>query len=213
MDSAIHSLTVSRIPAKTGIEFIRKHHYSHGCHNGPLCWGLFDGETLVGALAIATPCSENVRASVFGVEYKQHVTELHRLVVLDGYGKNTESYFISKVLRDLYKQRPDLWAVLSFADATEGHVGTIYQATNAIYTGRTQRAWFYLDGDRLRHPRQNGINISADDARKRGWSRVRREGKYRYLFLLPTAKTERRRVRRLVIMPSLPYPKKESLGE
>jgi len=27
----------------------------------------------------ATPCSEAVRASVFGKEYKDHVTELHRL--------------------------------------------------------------------------------------------------------------------------------------
>ena len=62
---------IKRIDCKTAKEYIRKHHYSHGCHNGPSpCYGLFDGEQLIGVLMFATPCSENVRSSVFGVDYK-----------------------------------------------------------------------------------------------------------------------------------------------
>jgi hypothetical protein len=201
---------VRKISSNEGKAFIIEHHYSHGCHNGPMCWGLFDGDKLVGVLAFATPCSENVRASVFGVEYKQHITELHRLVVLDEYGKNTESYFIARVLRDFKTLRSDIWAVLSYADSTEGHVGTIYRATNAMFTGSTTRKRFYIDGDnRLRHPRQNGVNISHEAAKLLGWKRVTREGKYRYLFFLPNNKPHKKWMKHHLRLPVLPYPKGE----
>lgn len=187
---------VQKIDSKTGKAFIIEHHYSHGVHNGPTCYGLFDKETiLIGVIAFATPCSENVRASLWGVENKSHVTELHRLVVLDNTPKNTESYFISRALKLFKSDCPRIWGVLSFADATEGHRGTIYQATNALYLGTSGRATFYLDETgRLRHPRQNGVNVSKTDAESRGWTPVKRDGKHRYLFLLPDSKSHRKRL-------------------
>ncbi|MEY2667630.1 MAG: Halovirus [Pseudomonadota bacterium] len=200
-------MRVERIPSRTGMAFVREHHYSHGIHNGPVCWGLLDGDDLVGVVAFATPCSENVRASVWGRENVARVTELHRLVVLDRYGTNTESWLIGRVLHQLHRDRPDIWGVLSFADATQGHVGTIYQATNAIYTGTSSRARFYLDADgRLRHPRQNGVNITLPMAAERGWRPVMREGKHRYLFIIAPP-VLRRRLRRELRLPALPYPK------
>ncbi len=75
---------VKRISTKEAKEYIHKNHYSHGSHNGPSpCYGLFDGDELIGAMMFATPCSENVRSSIFGEEYKDHATELHRLHILD----------------------------------------------------------------------------------------------------------------------------------
>lgn len=201
---------IRKIPSNEGKEFIKKHHYSHGCHNGPMCWGLFDGNNLIGVIAFATPCSENVRASVFGVDHKDSITELHRLVILDNTPKNTESWFISRALKELKLYKPKIKAVLSFADATEGHVGTIYQATNAIFAGTSGKAIFYLDENgRLRHPRQNGVNISKNEASRRGWTSVKRDGKYRYLFLIGN-KSENRWARKNLKLESLEYPKMES---
>lgn len=203
----MNDLRVERIPAAVGKAFIIQHHYSHGVHNGPMTWGLLDGEELVGVIAFATPSSEAVCASVFGPEGKRSVTELHRLVLLDRMPRNTESWFISRALAALKAERPQYRAVLSFADATQGHVGTIYQATNAIFTGRSGRATFYLDRDgRLRHPRQNGVNITPVEAAARGWRPTKREGKYRYLFLLG-GRAERRWLESQVRLPRLPYPK------
>lgn len=200
-------MRVERIRSKIGKVFVIEHHYSHGIHNGPMCWGMFDGERLVGVLAFATPCSENVRASVWGREHVNRVTELHRLVILDEYGRNSESWFIARALHQLHASRPDIWGVLSFADATQGHVGTIYQATNAIYTGTSARARFYLDASgRLRHPRQNGVNITPAMARERGWTPIMREGKHRYLFII-TGRNHRRVLERTMLLPRLPYPK------
>ncbi len=201
-------LQVKKIDSKIGKEFVKKHHYSHGIHNGPMCYGLLQGNALVGVLAFATPCSENVCASVFGVEMKRSVTELHRLVLLDEIPKNTESWFIARVLRLFKKERPNYNAVLSFADATQNHIGTIYQATNAIYTGMSGKAIFFVDeSGRLRHPRQNGINISLNEAITRGWKPTKREGKHRYLYLLPNDKKHKKLLQEKLLLPSLSYPK------
>lgn len=199
--------SVQQISGGQGKDFIRKHHYSRSCHNGPMCWGLFEQGSLIGVLAFATPNSENVRRSVFGPGRESEVTELHRLVVLDGTPTNTESWFIARAIEGLRVYRPQYRAVLSFADGTEGHVGTIYQASNALYLGTTGRARFFRDPEgRLRHPRQNGHNVTLDEAEERGWVPEMREAKHRYLFLIGSP-AQRRQARREVLLPVLPYPK------
>lgn len=203
---------VRRVPASIGKEFVREHHYSKGIHNGPMTWGMYRRLTdeLVGVIAFATPCSENVRASVFGPAFKHHVTELHRLVLLDHVEHNAESWFIARGLQGLKDERPNYWAVVSFADATQGHIGTIYQATNAIYYGASGKATFYRDADgRLRHPRQNGVNITTEAAAQRGWTPEKRDGKHRYCFLLPDSRRHRHQMQELLRLSRVPYPKPE----
>ncbi len=200
---------VEEIRCEVGKKFVRDHHYSHGSHNGPSgCYGLFDKDILIGVCLFATPCSENVRSSVFGKEYKQHVAELHRLVILDVTPRNTESWFVSRCLK-LYKQkRPHIWAVVSFADGTEGHAGTIYQALNFNYYGVSGKARFYRDVDgRLRHPRQNGVNISVAEATSRGWTIAKREGKHRYVIFLPDDKRHLRQLQQMCVLQYSQYPK------
>ena len=186
--------TVRKIDPAPAKEYIKKHHYSHGCHNGPFpCYGLFDKDTLIGVLMFATPCSENVRASIFGESNKDLVTELHRLHILDVTPKNTESWFISRCLKELKKDNPKIKGVLSFSDSTEGHDGIIYKATNAYRLGKTSTATFYTDKDgRLRHPRQSGVNITEEMAEELGWTPCQRESKNRYLWLLPKDKREKK---------------------
>ena len=200
---------VEKISGRQTIDFVKRHHYSRGCHNGPMGWGLFDADQLIGAIAFATPSSENVRASVFGPEYKNAVTELHRLVILDSTPTNTESWFIARSLKALHQSRPCLRGVLSFADSTEGHIGTIYQASNALYCGMTSATMFYRDETgRLRHPRQSGRNITMREAKERGWSAERRSAKYRYLFLIGSG-ADRKAFRQKLRLDILPYPKAE----
>lgn len=203
------SYNVKAIKSSIGKEFIKKHHYSHGCHNGPMCWGLFDDEKLIGVIAFATPGSENVRASLFGKEHVDRVTELHRLVILDETPKNTESWFISRSLKLLKERKKELWAVISFADSTEGHQGTIYQATNAIYAGMTTATRFYRDETgRLRHPRQNGHNVTLKEAEAKGWVAEKRQAKHRYVFFVGS-KSERKNALKNFKLTSQSYPRSE----
>jgi hypothetical protein len=188
--------SILKIPAKVAKEYIRQNHYSHGSHNGPSpCYGLYDQENLIGVLMFATPCSEAVRSSVFGCEYKDNVTELHRLHIMDVTPKNTESWFISRCLKLLKQDKSQIWSVLSFSDLTEGHEGTIYKATNAYRLGTTSRATFYRDQDgRLRHPRQCGVNITPVIAKELGWTIEVRDAKNRFMWLLPDCKAHKKKL-------------------
>lgn len=178
--------SVKRIQTRTARRYIIDNHYSCGCHNAPsACYGLFYNGELIGALVFAVSCSENVRASILGKGTEGGVTELHRLHILDGTPKNTESWFIARCIKSLKTDMPEIKVVISFADPMEGHVGMIYQATNALYYGTSGNTTFYIDRDgRLRHPRQSGKNITLADATKMGWTPTKRRGKYRYLWIL-----------------------------
>lgn len=191
---------VRRVPSKTAKDYLRKNHYSRSCHNGPSpCYGLFEGDRMIGCLAYATPCSENVRAWAQGPDKADETIELHRLFIEDTTPKNTETWFIAQTLRLLLQDRPQTRIVVSFSDTTEGHVGTIYAAANFVKTGHTGRARFYRDpSGSLRHPRQNGVNISPEEAKRRGWVPEMREAKARWHYPLGRSKSERRRLRKLL---------------
>lgn len=192
---------VRRVKARDAKEYIRANHYSKGCHNGPSpCYGLYEtgGQELIGVLMFATPCSENVRASVFGGEHKDAVVELHRLHIQDVTPKNTESWFIARCLRQLVIDRPQTRGVLSFSDLTEGHTGVIYRASNAYEIGATGKAKFYRDASgRLRHPRQNGVNVTEDMAAAFGWVPEYRQAKNRYLWIVAPSIGERKKFERI----------------
>lgn len=198
--------SVKRIESKVGKEFLREKHYTHSCHNGPMCWGLYDSGRLIGVCAFATPSSEAVRRSVFGPGREGEVTELHRLFIEDGTPTNTESWFIARALRGLKEYKPKYNAVISFSDSTEGHVGTIYQASNAWYCGKTGRARFWRDPEgRLRHPRQGGHNVTPEEAEEKGWTAEMRGAKNRYLFFLGTPRNKKFVKSRCLLTPQ-PYP-------
>lgn len=191
-------------------EFVLAHHYAGGISNTTTgAYGLFDERLrIIGVCAFATPCSENVRRSVFGPEHAGRVTELHRLVILDVTPKNAESFFIARALDLLKNQKPHLWSVVSFADQTFGHVGTIYQASNARYYGQSKPEWCFRDGDgRLRHRRQSGVNISREEGIRRGWTVLPSKPKHRYCLLLPDDRRHQRQLADWLLLPARPYPK------
>jgi len=93
-------------------------------------FGLFRGGRLVGVCSYGTPSSATLRAGVCGNEFKDSVIELNRLCLADNV-KNEASFLVSKSLSMLPKGK----IVVSFADISQGHIGTVYQAANFIYCG------------------------------------------------------------------------------
>ena len=201
---------IGTLPLRRARPFFREHHYSGGCGNAAMCWSLLHQPTgtILGVIAFQTPISENTRKSIFEVGsvesgiaswnqcpcnhieethgYREHVTELHRMAIIDEAPPNTATWFISRALDRLKEYKPKYWAVISMADSTEGHDGTVYQAASADYYGTSRARKCYVDEDgRLRNKRQCGVNISKAEAEGRGWETVQRETKHRYLFWLP----------------------------
>lgn len=128
--------------------FVCAHHYSGSLPATRLRYGLWDreDEQLVGACVLSVPVQERVLTKVFpGLEPYRQSLELGRFVLLDRVPANAESFFLARAFAQAAAD--GIRGVVSFSDPLPrrrsdgsvlmpGHVGTIYQAANALYVGR-----------------------------------------------------------------------------
>lgn len=137
--------TVGELAEPPARQFVRRHHYSRAWPAAALRYGLFEGVHLVGVAVLGVPMSPVVLTRPFPtlVPYRQSL-ELARLVLLDEVPCPAESWFVARVFR-LAADR-GIRGVVAFCDplprridaqlTMPGHVGTVYKALNARYTGR-----------------------------------------------------------------------------
>lgn len=184
---------VKQVESKDCMDFILHKHYAQRKPPISLAYGLFDGGKLIGVLTIGKPASNSLCEGLCGKEYKQYVYELNRLCVVEGLPKNTLSYFVSKVLKDLSDKKIIL---VSYADEGMGHHGYIYQATNWFYTGKTKERTdkYTPNGKHCRH-----YNEEFNHLRKF------RTSKYRYVYI--PNKRFKKEVLKFLNYDILPYPK------
>ena len=93
---------------------------------------------MVGCITYGFPIGRRVLGSIFKEDLEldtKNILELTRLFIHDGYGKNIESYVISKSFKWLKKNARDVKVLISYADPEQNHAGGIYQATNWLYQG------------------------------------------------------------------------------
>lgn len=153
--------------------FVEAHHYSASFPAARERVGLYRRGELVG-VAVASQPPNNLVLDRLPCDRAEGV-ELGRLVLLDDVPANGESWFIARAFELL--KREGYRGVISFSDPMPrrsvdgstvfpGHVGTVYQASNAVYTGagarRTQRL---LPDGRVFSDRA----ISKIRSRQRGW--------------------------------------------
>lgn len=177
-------------------------HYIGRLGSTSLAIGLRMGDRLAGVICFGTVPRNNASA-ICGPELSAEVLELTRLALYDWAPRNSESWLIGQAFARLTVSRPDISILISYADASVGHVGTIYQATNWIYTGKTTGDVFYQcdDGTRI-HPRTTGWNTTALPPGQ--WAPS--PAKHRYVqFIGPPSR--RRQRRKALLWPALPYPK------
>jgi hypothetical protein len=134
--------------------FVAQHHYSGTYPAARLAVGLFRRRELVGAAVFSVGMQDAAIPKWTGVDSHQGC-ELGRLVLLDDVAANGESWFLARAFRALRAEKPELEAVLSYADPVSrrdaagaivkpGHVGTIYQALGARYRGRASKRTDYF---------------------------------------------------------------------
>jgi len=124
------------------------HHYSASYPAASQRYGLFDlaAGKLAGAAVLSVPTQARVLTSVFpDLEPYAESLELGRFVLDDDVAANGESWFLGQVCRMAADRGTR--GLVSFSDLLPrhladgtvimpGHVGTMYQASNAVYTGR-----------------------------------------------------------------------------
>lgn len=189
-------------------EFCRRYHYT-GSGTGavyPWHYGLWHANTLLGVVAYNLP-PPGPRRFVFGPEHESHVWHMGRLALADVAPRNSESRLIGGSFKLIQAEHSRVWAVLTYADTAAGHIGYVYQATNAIYTGTGGDVASYVDRQgrcRTRHNYRG--TVTAAQAIAQGLTRVEGTLKHRYVYILGN-RTERRHRRGLLKLPVLPYPK------
>lgn len=168
------------ISYSNAMEMIVKYHYLHRKCPCSFSFGLFDGSEMVGCIIYGTPSSAPLRSGICGPDEKDNVIELTRLWIKDGTPKNTESYLIGNTMRKVDKE-----ILVSYAEIAAGHVGTVYQATNWIYTGLSaKRTNWTIDGVD-KHCQTLADKFTAKEIRAKygdDFHLVERGRKHRYVF-------------------------------
>ena len=168
--------------------------------------GVWEDGRFVGAVIYGVGANRHL-ASPFGLESTE-VCELVRVALAPG-RRHPTSQVVAISLKLLRRQSPGLKLVVSFADAGQGHVGTIYQAGGWLYLGTSEQSYLRIRG-RIVHPR------TVYDRYGRGgqsiaWLRrnvdpiaERVEMKPKHRYAMPLTKTLRRQLE----PQALPYPKR-----
>ena len=206
---ALQSLAVRPISHGAAKGLLVRNHYLHTMPGGTrLAFGVFLGHRLLGALALGVGAF-NSRRLVSGATHGDCIC-LTRLWLDDRLPKNGESRVLAVVLRSLARHTR-LKFVVTYADPTAGHRGTIYQAGGWVYTGVSGPSVLYDLGDGVgRHSRTFGHSLGTRSLRylRRQGTRVssiERPGKHRYLYFLDKAWSDKLNV------PVRPYPKSNTL--
>lgn len=143
---------VAAITSAQAKEFVTSHHYSRSYPPCRYRFGLFTGEQLVGAAIYSVPMAAQVLTNVFPGDFRESV-ELGRFVLLDSVPGNGETWFQARC-RALLKAE-QIRGIIAFSDDLPrsrpdghiifpGHIGTIYQGSNAAYLGRGSAGTLYV---------------------------------------------------------------------
>ena len=205
--TALHQLRVVAIPISIAKKVMSRNHYLHSIPGGTsLAFGVFMGGRLVGAVILGAGSVNGYRL-VDGADRGDCLT-LTRLWLADELPSNSESRVLGIIKRSL-RRHTDVKFLVTYADPSHGHVGTIYQATGWLYTGLSQPTPLYDVGDgRARHSRTFSQEYGTRSTRHLALEGVEVRQlpvtpKHRYVLFLDQGWAERLRV------PVLPYPKKK----
>ena len=184
--------TIKRITYHEAMDIVVEKHYMH--RKGPCsrAFGLFDKQDrLIGVITYGVSASSTLLKGVCGPEEAKNVYELTRLWIEDSTPKNAESYFIGNTIKTLDRQ-----IIVSFSEIAQGHIGTVYQASNFLYCGLSAK---FRDpkvkGLEHRHHTSYAHGINMAQVREKYGAEnvyyVDRSRKHRYVYI--NAKKKRRK--------------------
>ena len=187
------TLLVTKVPTAACHDLILNVHYAHRLPSISYAYGLFDGDEMIGCCTFGTPASSTLLRGVCGDKYKGIVKELNRLVLRHN-RKNEASFLIGRSLALL----PKPLIIVSYADTSQGHKGTVYKATNFFYTGLSSK---------FRDPKVKGLEHQHHATYGHGMTNLQLSEKFgdRLYFV------ERPRKHRYVIFVGNKHQKKELL--
>jgi len=210
-------IQIQEISRQVAKEIVVKRHYARVWPPAEFILGCYIDNKLNAVITFGSSGTPKMKNALPSPNY----WELQRLYSFDWAGKNVESYIIGSAIRRIKKEHTEIDCLVSFADPSHGHVGTIYQATNWYYCGLTDKTGGYqykVDG-KWKHPRTTSDTFGTRNHNQILYKYPNIEfrkvvQKHRYIYLLPNSKRHRKELINNLKnkYEILPYPKK-SLGK
>lgn len=187
--------------------FILDIHYAKRMPSISYAYGLFDAEDLIGIISYGSPPSPALCKGIAGEENKSLVIELNRLVLKHN-KKNQASMLIGASFKLLPKPR----IIVSYADTEQEHTGVVYQATNFIYTGLSdkRKEWRLIGSNMHSKTVCETYTLEERKNNKDKFEHVDRPRKHRYIYLIGN-KNEKKKLLKDLKYKVQEYPK--SKGE
>lgn len=213
---SLSSTVIRSVSRSTANRFLSEFEILGDVGLGVWHWGLFSGEDLISVISIGVPCFGGRRGWLadLGASRGICIRQLARGGTVPDAPVGTGSRAISLALRS-HREVYGSFIAVAYADESLGEVGTIYQASGAVYTGMTEpkgQANYVLGGKRL----------SGWVVRKQFGTRCRKrlmeidpslqvlplKRKHRYVFI-GAPRLEKRRVVERLSRWIRPYPRRE----
>lgn len=186
-------------------DLVIQNHYLHRKASSMFRYGIFENSKLLGCVIFGKPASNAVCVGICGAEESKNVLELTRLWISDESDKNAESFLIAHSIKLLPKNFDIL---ISYAEINAGHIGIVYQASNWIYTGLTDKhVQWIIEGYDVKHSRHLFDKVGGVNEAKKVFGEkmiaTDRPRKHRYVFFRGT------KLRKKYLLSKLKYPIKK----
>ena len=151
IDFDLSKIDVREVSSNEAERFYNKYHYLTSSRSGRH-YGAHLNDKMIACCSFSHPTRMEI-AERLNVDFNE-LRELTRFCICPIYQKkNLASCFLSKAINVFKKNFPEIKKLISFADQTVGHVGTIYLASGWKEDGETVESYHYAKDGMLWHKR------------------------------------------------------------
>ena len=183
--------SVESVPHFRAKKFALSNHYMKSISNtSSHCFALFKYKDVsLYGISVWMVAPYNVAKKYTKDGSFKDVLTLSRFAIAEGLPTNSASFLLGRSIR-LLKSKNRYSTLVTYADTSEGHKGTIYKATNWIYDGITygKPKWIDKDGN---HVSQRAKVWRSKREMQELYTRLGHSKKIRFYYPLPLKKDDR----------------------
>lgn len=159
---------------------VRKHYLKGANKNINIKFGIFSGGKMIGIAAYGPP-TYNLISKQLNLS-SDEVSELRRFYTEQSHIYNLESQALTMANEELRDVKPNIKVIVTYADPQQGHLGILYQATNAKYLGKGKglggkHKYIYILGNPSEKKRtEKRIGLAGQDYPKKELQEFQVEG-------------------------------------
>lgn len=211
----LSTFELAPITYREAAQFFRRYEHLGNCGLGVWHWGGYLHDRMVAAVSFGTTCFACNRGELSRVAqfYGLGMYQIARGGTATDAPFNTPSRIVSAALAALQRERGDC-LVVAYADRKFNEIGTIYQACNGLYTGKTNpknQSDYFINGRLMSgwlvRKKYGTRSLAALQQIDPNAVKIPLRQKYRYVFVQATGRKKRKIVEAMRPLV-LPYPRR-----